>query len=256
MVLIMLLNEIQKNFTSYIQGKETNPDFLSLFSENQISTDDKLSIYKGHYYERLTHILMETYPAVTNIVGKEFSRSMYRKFIESNPPQEACLNLYGSNLDKFINNFAPAKEIIYLSDVAKLEKLINESYYETDNISLEIEDLNNDLELELKSSVRLLKSEFPVDNIREFSTCGKDNYTQELNIDKGDIYLMINRIGFEVIAYRLEDSDFKLLNYISNSLPMEKSVELIINEYTDFNLSNFLLKFIEKEVFAKTPIHM
>ena len=252
----MQLNKIQQNFISYIQGKEISEEFLSQFSDSQISIDNKLSIYKGHYYETLIDILMNTYPAVTNIVGEEFVKSMFRLYLESNPPSKACLNLYGHNFSEFIKNFSPAKDLIYLEDVARLEKLINESYYEIDEKTLRIENLNEHLDLKLKSSVKLLESEFPIDDIRGFSICGKNNYAQDLNIDSGSVRLMVNRIGLEIKVYQLEGSEFRLLNYIKDLMDIEESIASIINDYPRFDLSSFLQKFIKIETFSNSSTNI
>lgn len=243
---MLRLKDIQKSFIETIldKNKNCNGNFKSLFDENNISIEDRISIYRGHFIASLTAILKDTYPATTKIVGDKFMEAMSREYIYLNPPNSGCLNLYGSSFPEFVKKFEATKSLPYLADVAELEKMINSVYYAKDDKPLLPQNISESCNLSLASSACLFSSKFPVDSIRDFVMSEDKNNPQQLDISSGGVSLLICRKGKDIIIYQLEDSEYKILKLIGNSGILEDALTSILIKYPDFNFSEFIQKFI------------
>jgi hypothetical protein len=76
--------------------------------------------------------LQANFPAVLRLVGKEFFREMARLYVLSEPPTSPILLDYGAGFPDFIASFVPAGALVYLPDVARIERAWTESYHAPD----------------------------------------------------------------------------------------------------------------------------
>ena len=112
------------------------------------------------------------FPVVERIVGEEFFMAMARTYALAEPPRSPVLMDYGTGFADFIAGFAPAAELPYLPDVARIERAWREAYHAADALPLAAEDLAvlrpdelATLVLKLHPSLRLLRSPFPAQTI-------------------------------------------------------------------------------------------
>ncbi len=251
---MMQLKDIQSLFIKTIldKNKYCDSEFKSLFDENDISIEDRMSIYRGHFIASLTSILKDTYPATTKIVGDKFMNTISREYIYLNPPNSGCLNLYGSSFPEFISKFEATKSLPYLTDIAELENIINSVYYAKDDKALHPQNISEDCNLSLISAACLFSSKFPVDSIRDFVMAGDENNPQHLDISSGSVSLLICRKGIETKIYRLEDSEYNMLKLIDNCNNIENALISILDEFPDFDFTKFIQKFISIGCFKDT----
>lgn len=92
----------------------------------------RFSVYRNNVAVSLVSALEEVFPTVRNLVGEEFFRAMARIYIEKNPPRSPLLFLYGQNFADFIETFEPARELGFLPDVARLERLWLDAFHAGD----------------------------------------------------------------------------------------------------------------------------
>lgn len=103
---------------------------------------------------------------------ENFFRASCKKHISSHYPTSANMDDYGEEFAEFLAEFEPAKSLIYLSDVARLEWLFHLSSLANDASSTDWKLLSKvapgdamQVKLLLAPSVKLISSPFPIDKI-------------------------------------------------------------------------------------------
>ncbi|HTK83579.1 MAG TPA: DNA-binding domain-containing protein, partial [Patescibacteria group bacterium] len=137
----MRLSEVQDLFARTMLAppeavEAPEASIAALFTAAPDVLPERLQIYRNTIVGTLTDLLLATYPMVKALTGEDFATVMLRSYVLSYPPHEACLARYGGGVSDFIGSFAPAADIKYLPDVARLEWAINESYYAVDDTAL------------------------------------------------------------------------------------------------------------------------
>jgi hypothetical protein len=181
------LREIQSNFIEAItDGAQPLPEI--------IDAQRRLAIHRNNWRSNLRGALRGGYPVVEWLVGAEFFNYMADGFIEQYPSRSGNLEDYGSELADFIAAFAPAQTLPYLSDVARLEALIDEVLTAPDtNFQLRTASDTN----YYRGAARLLHSPYPVQRIWQVNQPGWSGY-HSVNLDEGAVVLLIRRDGFEI----------------------------------------------------------
>jgi hypothetical protein len=130
------------------------------------------AVYRNNSLVALIDALHERFPVTCQLVGEEFFRAMARAYASEHRPCSPLLMHYGDGFPTFIDAFAPAEDVPYLSDVARLEAAWSEAYHAPEARSLAPQVLANarpeglaETGLVLHPSIRLLRSTYPVVDI-------------------------------------------------------------------------------------------
>lgn len=253
------LKDLQRNFIKDCLSPDFSKENIAMrknLKTEKISAYGSMGIYRESAIGNLHKILQLTYPVIEKLVGKEFFELACRKFIEQNWPETGNMDDYGEDFPVFLENFEPAKDLIYLSDTAKLEWLFHQSSIAEDSPTLEQKDIAkippeqySDLELHIHPSVNFIKSKFPINKIWEMNQEGADS-SEELNIDEEkEVYLMIVRplLKTNIIEITKTESCF-LQNLKGKSL--FEAYESASNVNEDFDLSDILQKHLSLQNFS------
>jgi hypothetical protein len=81
----------------------------------------RFAVHARNRRHALTDALAANFPVVAELVGEAFFRALAAEFIREHPPRTPSLLLYGEELPRFIDAFAPAQTVACLADVARLE---------------------------------------------------------------------------------------------------------------------------------------
>ncbi|WP_417497131.1 DNA-binding domain-containing protein [Maricaulis sp.] len=92
----------------------------------------RMAVYRNNVVHGITEALRSAYPAVARLVGAEFFASMARAYWEVSPPAEPSLSLYGAGFADFITGYAPAADLVYLADIARLDRAWLEAHHASD----------------------------------------------------------------------------------------------------------------------------
>lgn len=261
----MRLNEAQELFARTMLDhpdaiNSPDPELAELFICGETIVPGRLKIYRNNIMGNLTGALRGSYPLVEKLTGEDFAKSLMRAFILENPPHEACLNRYGSALAGFIESFAPAKDLPYLPDVARLEWAMNEAYYAPDDEALTSAALQNvpleklaDMVLPPRSSVRLLDSRWPLLAIRDFCLKEKRDDRETLDLDQGGCRGMVYRPGLSVDIIALEPTEYALLHALKADKKLGQALETALKTEPNFDFQGFLQKHMTLETFSGLP---
>jgi hypothetical protein len=132
----------------------------------------RFAVYRNNVAVSLIAAMEARFPVTRRLVGDEFFRAMARAFVAANKPRSAVLILYGAEFPGFVADFPPAREIAYLSDVARLENAWVEAYHAAEAAPLALAGLAGvaperlgALRLAFHPSVRLLRFAHPAASI-------------------------------------------------------------------------------------------
>jgi hypothetical protein len=92
----------------------------------------RFAVHRNNVVSGLVKALAARFPAAVKIVGTEFFDAMARAFVLAHPPRSPLLALYGDAFPDFIEIFAPAREVAYLADVARIEVARTRAYHAAD----------------------------------------------------------------------------------------------------------------------------
>lgn len=92
----------------------------------------RFNVYRNNVTVSLITALSEVFPTVRNLVGEAFFNAMARHHLEKHPPRSALLFEYGQEFADFMEDFEPARDLPFLPDVARLERLWLDSWHAAD----------------------------------------------------------------------------------------------------------------------------
>jgi hypothetical protein len=89
----------------------------------------RFAVYRNNVAVGLTRALEDRFPVTRRLVGDEFFRALAGAYVAVRKPRDAVLIRYGADFPDFVRDFAPARELPYLPDVAALENAWVEVYH-------------------------------------------------------------------------------------------------------------------------------
>lgn len=137
----------------------------------------RFGVYRNNVTVGLSGALAESFPAVRQLVGDEFFRSMAISYARAEPPRSPIMTTYGSGFPDFVARFEPAASLPYLADVARIEQAWVEAYHAADAepldpaafAALPPEALPH-LRLRLHPSIRIVRSRYAALSIWRYNT--------------------------------------------------------------------------------------
>ena len=90
------------------------------------------AVYRNTVANGCIDALQANYPAVARLVGEEWFRAAAAVFMRDALPRHPTLLDYGAGFADFLQSFAPAAQLPYLADVARLDRLWSEAHVAAD----------------------------------------------------------------------------------------------------------------------------
>jgi len=273
----MQLREIQQQLTQvFFSNSPENPnsadELSSIFSRSNISIDNRLKVYRNHIAISLGDVLVSHFPFVKALAGEEFLEQATQSYLLANPPREACLDRYGAEFPDFLESASQTDGYPFISDAAKLDWLMIESANAIEENTLTMAQLADRLQgqdenqygdtiLKLKESTRLLHSRYPLDKMYSYAMDSLENNESadssreargqlETLADTEDTWLVVARPGWEPHIFRLEASDYDMLNLLGQNISLGNALEVILEKYPAFDFSQFWQNYLKLGLFA------
>src|ERR1700741_341279 len=147
--------------------------------------DRRFAVCRNNVVAGLIDALAGRFPVVRRLVGDAFFEGMASVYVVTCPPASPVMLLYGDSFPGFVKNFAPAANVPYLSDVARLEIARGRAYHAADAVPVEMRvfaalpsERLADLRIDFHPSVSIIKSSIS-DRVdlageRRSRSCGAD----------------------------------------------------------------------------------
>ncbi|MES2353389.1 MAG: DNA-binding domain-containing protein [Pseudomonadota bacterium] len=241
------LRELQLDFAeSIISG---NLDIAAEHIRVTGSTpESRLSIYRNNTVSNLCGALREVYPIIEKLVGTAFFNHAATAFIAAHPSASGDLNDYGNGFAEFLVDYAPAAQLPYLPDVARLEWALEKAYYAADHGLLELQRLGEvppdqyqDLRLQLHPATTLIQSEYPLFPIWEVH---QPEYSGEgfVDLNSGGAMLLVTRRELQTVIEPLDHAEFIFLACLQKADSFIEAVTAAMQHDESFSLQERLAR--------------
>jgi len=94
------------------------------------------AVYRNTVMKGCIDALQASFPTVERLVGPEWLRGAAGVFARGQLPSQPSLLLYGEEFPAFLAAFEPAREVPYLADVARVDRLWTEAHVAADASAL------------------------------------------------------------------------------------------------------------------------
>ena len=214
-------------------------------STEALLESERLSIYRGSILGGMTDALIQIYPVCVKLVGEKYFTHMVAGYLKNTPSNSPDIGHYGEYLPRYIANFAPAKKIVYLSDVAQLEWLWHKAFnagndQPNSNYCRPLAALQNIEEHQLPAikfcpvcPAHLLSSHYPIHKIWQVNQA---EYTGDLSVDldEGHVNLILWRdteLGMRID--KLSEDEKIFIHAVLKNASFGELAELNYNESLD-----------------------
>lgn len=176
--------------------------------------EERFAVYRNNVVSGLGRALAAGFPAVEAIVGAEFFAAMAAIFVRQSPPASPVLLDYGAALPDFLRDFAPAAELPYLADVARLELAHTRAFHAADAQSLSPDTLGRlaadrigSLCVTLHPSLQILRAAYPAATIWAMNT-GRLPLAEITDWSAQDILVLRPQYGVDVVILAAGEATF------------------------------------------------
>jgi hypothetical protein len=131
-----------------------------------IAAREALSVHRDTALGGLLNALALSHPTVVALVGEDFFNQAARAFALRAPPSSAWLTGYGDGFADFLADYAFARDLPYLADVARFDfavEAVGAAEAGRDGPSVDL----GPAVITLDASLRLVELDYPADAIRD-----------------------------------------------------------------------------------------
>jgi len=93
-----------------------------------LASQPGFAVYRNTVMKGCIDALQANYPAVARLAGDEWFRAAAADYARASLPRHPSLLDYGADFAEFLSGFAPAAELPYLADVARLDRCWTEAH--------------------------------------------------------------------------------------------------------------------------------
>jgi hypothetical protein len=222
----MQLPELQQRLCASLLG-EFDERLHECLESDDITAEERLSIYRNTIAGTLTKALRLNFPAVERLVGADFFADCAAGYVRHAPPQSAYLNDFGAGFADYLAQEIRASSLPYLADVARLEwavsrALVAEAVPAPNWRGLATVDavLQSEICFRADPSVTLLRLDTPADAIWQAVLTGTPEDLERLNPTGPPVYLLIERLGPDLSVRRLEAPEWAFTKALCSGEPL------------------------------------
>ena len=245
-----MLRDLQTEFAAALFDER--PEMSARVRAGRFPAAQHLQVYRNNVVESLTGALRAVYPVAEKLVGDGFFRYAVHEYLRAHRPRSGNLHDFGDAFAGFLAGFAPAAELPYLPDVARLEWAWHQAFHAADAPAFDLARLgavpaeqHATLRFVLHPSTRLLASDFPVVRIFEINQEGYDGDTS-VDLGEGGVHVLVIRRGLTVYVEPLAAGEAELLTALAGQQPLGAAVQAALAAQPDFDLTGTLAEHLRR----------
>lgn len=249
----MRLDELQRAFSDdvFSAASDSASRVAAEIHGGKLGAAKRLAIYRHNVFSALRGALADLYPVTKAIVGAAFFEAAGDAFIRVTPSLSGDLNNFGAGFADFIKGYAPARELAYLPDVARMEWAWHLAFHAQNARALDLARLaavpaeaHAQLKFLLHPSSQLMQSVYPLFDIWRVN---QPDYAgdMQLNWDQGTEHLLIFRADVEVEMHKLDAGSFTFLSRVGEGGTLEAAAEAALEVDAAFPLQARLAEYVQ-----------
>lgn len=251
---MLALLDLQKAFAGYLSGDD-GAELARIVRRDSISAAARLRIHRHHVQQSLASVLAATFPTVQSLVGDEFFAAMAKEFVAKDLPTQPVLAEYGAAFPDFVAGYAPARDLSYLADMARLDWALNVAFHSPEEprlVAADLEGLPPDrmlgLTLDLAPGAALVSSAFPIDRIWRASQPGTDGH--QVDLGTGGVALLVTRRSDDAAFVILDAAEAAFVGAIFDCATLETAGQAAFAVEPAFDLSTSFGRLLALQAFA------
>ena len=214
----------------------------------------RYNVYRNNVIVSLINSLAAIYPAVQRITGVDFFRAMARFHVRSMPPRSPLLFEYGRDFPVFIEAYEFAQDMLWLADVARIERAWLDAYHAADDLPLSAEALAavpieklGSLVFDAHPATRIVSSRFSAVTI--FAANRGDGVVGDIDAGTPEDAL-ITRPDAEVVVRHLPEGGAVFLASLLSGRPLSDAAESATQISPSFDIAANIAGMIEAGAFT------
>jgi hypothetical protein len=245
-----MLRDLQTEFAAAVFDER--PEMSTRVRAGRFPAAQHLQVYRNNVMESLTGALRAVYPVVEKLVGEGFFRYAVHEYLRAHRPRSGNLHDFGDAFASFLAGFAPAAELLYLPDVARLEWAWHQAFHAADASDFDLArlgavpaDRHETLRFVPHPSARLLASDYPIVRIFEIN---QEGYGGDMNVDlaEGGARALVIRRGLTVYVEPLAAGEAELLTALAGQQTLGCAVQAALSARPDFDLTGVLAEHLRR----------
>jgi hypothetical protein len=239
---------------SIVNGDELSPKVDQAYPNYSATT--AVEVYRNNYRGNLHDALAGSYPVIEQLVGKEFFRQLTRAYVEQNVSRSGNLHNYGEQMSAFVATFLPAKQLVYLPDVAALEWACHCAYFAADAGTLDTDKLSRleqehyaNLVLVSHPASHVVRSRYPIAAIWHAHQPGAPGDFR-IDLESGPCIALVIRNDDVVLVSEMAEADAEWLSSIRAGNTLGEATAGTVERYPDFDLQAGLASLVTQGVFT------
>ena len=261
--------ELQERFRDAMLGGGGRPrdSLVAEIAEDGLAADARLAVYRHHVTSTLTDALKATFPVVTRLVDERFFGYLADRYVNAHPPAGPCLFEFGESFAEFVCTFDPARHLVYLADVARLEWAMNRALHADEPSPFDPAALAAvpphrlaSTVLHCDPSLTLLASPWPIDRIWRANQPGAESPGAEspnaespnaesiVDLEAGGVRLEVRRAGDDVGFRTLDPATYEFRAALAGGRPLGDAADAALALDPGFDLGAALHAVLEDGV--------
>lgn len=244
---MLSLPELQAAFTGGVFDA-TNPALAAAIVPDGLTPADRIAVYRANVLGNYTSALREVFPVILRLVGDDFFDALARRYARQVPSRSGDLHDFGEELCAFLADFAPARELPYLPDVARLEWAVHRVFHAPHAQPLDRAALAGvppehlpRVRFALHSAARLIQADYPVLEIWRVNQPGWTG-PQSVDLQRGAQRLLVIRRALEVELEPLGRAEYAMLAALAADRDLQGAFAAAVDIDPDFDLAGFLTR--------------
>jgi hypothetical protein len=202
-----------------------------LIAARGIAPPHRLGVYANNARTNFIESVISSYPAIRRLVGEDYFRHCARGFHTRHPSRSGDLQPAGMRFAEHLSELHGNDKFRYLSEVARLEWLVQETLLAADHGPLDLAKLArvaaddyDDLWFQLHPSARLFASQYPCVAIWE-ANVGSDAEPELIDLDAGPDRALLLRSRGRLNCLRLNCGEERFLQSVQAGERFAAAVE-------------------------------
>ena len=244
------LAALQAAFAETLRGTAPPPGLLHPGAD----LERRLALYRNNSLSAARKALEGAFPVVRQLVGDESFAALAREYRRAWPSDSGDLNGHGAAFAEFLAGFAPARELPYLPDMARLEWALHRAHYAADPPALDLAALvavpphaQACLRLRLHPACAIVTSDYPVTRI--WAVHQPDHAAiMEVDFAPGPHHALVQRPAWRAVAVPTEAGQLAFLHAATAGCPLARCLDRALAADARFDLGAALTAWVEARV--------
>ncbi|MGB1234496.1 MAG: putative DNA-binding domain-containing protein [Planktomarina sp.] len=246
--------DTQVDFTAALLDPNV-PAPANLVGPNGGAPGARFDVYRNNVSSSLIDAMTTGFPVIAKLIGEANFKTLALMYVRAHPPTSPMLMFYGEAFPAFIEAFEPLKSLPYMSDVARLELALRDSYHAADSDMFNGETLQRLGEealmaghLIMAPATRIVASQYPIYDIW-LRNSGVDDHA----ISQDPQHVLVTRPAYDVDCHPLTPAMAAFLAAVQTT-PVGTVIETTLSDDLAFPLTEILTLILQTGFAARLEL--